>query len=139
MYADKGLQEFTYSFYVTGSDFADSGVVREGMQLNNPLKFWGKGEGTKEYFSISSDNVILETVKMAEDGENHLILRFYEAFGRHTSCVVKTGFKISKLWETTMEEIISSPTALPVKLLENESEILLDFAPFEIKTLRLIL
>ncbi|MBE5988302.1 MAG: alpha-mannosidase [Paenibacillaceae bacterium] len=139
MYADKGMQEFTYSFYVKSSDFADSGVVREGMQLNSPLKFWGKGAGRKEYFSISSDNVILETVKMAEDGENHLILRFYEAFGRHTSCSIKAGFKISKLWETTMEETISSTTTLPVKLLENKSEILLNFAPFEIKTLRLIL
>ena len=76
---------------------------------------------------------------MAEDGENHLILRFYEAFGRHTSCSIKAGFKISKLWETTMEETISSTTTLPVKLLENKSEILLNFAPFEIKTLRLIL
>ena len=106
------------------------------MQLNNPLTFWGKGAGTKEYFSISSDDVILETVKMAEDGENHLILRFYEAFGRHTSCVIKAGFKISKSWETTMEETIPS-TTLQVKLLENKSEILLNFAPFEIKTLRL--
>jgi alpha-mannosidase len=139
MYADKGIQKFTYSFYVESNAFSDSGVVREGMQLNSPLNFWGKGAGTKEYFSISSDHIILETVKMAEDGENHLILRFYEAFGRHTSCAVKTGFKISKWWETTMEETTSSTTTLPVKLLENDSEILLNFAPFEIKTLRLVL
>lgn len=139
MYADKGMQIFTYSFYVKSSNFADSGVVREGMQLNSPLAFWGKGTGKKEYFRILPDNVILETVKMAEDGENHLILRLYEAIGKHTSCVVSAGFKISKLWETTMEENAPSTAMLPVKLLENKSDILLNFAPFEIKTLRLIL
>ncbi|MGC6173696.1 alpha-mannosidase [Lacrimispora sp. 38-1] len=139
MYADKGIQEFTYSFYVKSSDFADSGVVREGMQLNSPLTFWGKGTGKKEYFRILADNVILETVKMAEDGEKHLILRLYEAIGKHSSCTVTVGFKISKLWETTMEENAVSKTPIPVKHLGNESEFLLNFAPFEIKTLRLIL
>nr|WP_314461883.1 glycoside hydrolase family 38 C-terminal domain-containing protein [uncultured Clostridium sp.] len=139
MYADKGMQEFTYSFYSKSSDFAGSGVVQEGMQLNSPLAFWGKGTGKKEYFRISEDNVILETVKMAEDGENHLILRFYEAIGKHTSCAVTAGLKISRLWETTMEENAVSKAPLPVKYLGNESEILLHFAPFEIKTLRLIL
>ena len=139
MYADKGIQEFTYSFYAKSSDFADSGVVREGMQLNSPLTFWGKGTGKKEYFRILADNVILETAKMAEDGEKHLILRFYEAVGKHTSCAVTAGFKISKLWETTMEENTVTKTPLPVKHLGDESEILLNFAPFEIKTLRLIL
>jgi len=138
MHADKGIQEFTYSFYIDSRNFTESGVVREGMQLNSPLTFWGKGTGEKEFFRISAENVILETVKMAEDGGNHMVLRYYEALGKHTSCLVTASFKISKVWETTMEENLEGGKTVPVNLHENCSEILLHFAPFEIKTLRLV-
>ena len=138
MHADKGIQEFTYSFYIESRNFTESGVVREGMQLNSPLAFWGKGTGEKEFFWISEVNVILETVKMAEDGQNHMVIRCYEAFGKHTSCLVTAGFKVSKVWGTTMEENLEGGKAVPVHLFENSSEMLLHFAPFEIKTLRLI-
>lgn len=138
MYADKGMQEFTYSFYAESSSFSESGVIHEGMQLNNPLTYWGKGTGKREFFRIFADNIILETVKMAENGEKDLIVRLYEATGKHTSCVVCAGFKISRLWETTMEENMDSGKMVSVNHFENDSEMLLDFAPFEIKTLRLI-
>lgn len=138
MHADKGIQKFTYSFYIESRNFTESGVVREGMQLNCPLAFWGKGIGEKEFFRISAGNVILETVKMAEDGQNHMVIRCYEAFGKHTSCLVTAGFKISKAWGTTMEENLEGGKAVPVHLFENSSEMLLHFTPFEIKTLRLI-
>lgn len=138
MHADKGIQKFTYSYYIESRNFTESGVVREGMQLNSPLAFWGKGTGEKEFFRISEGNVILETVKMAEDGQNHMVIRCYEAFGKHTSCLVTAGFKVSKVWGTTMEENLEGGKAVPVHLFENSSEMLLHFAPFEIKTLRLI-
>ncbi|MDR7811467.1 alpha-mannosidase [Lacrimispora sp.] len=138
MHADKGIQEFTYSFYIENRNFTESGVVREGMQLNCPLAFWGKGTGEKEFFRISAGNVVLETVKMAEDGQNHMVIRCYEAFGKHTSCLVTAGFNVSKAWGTTMEENLEGGKAVPVHLFENSSEMLLHFAPFEIKTLRLI-
>ena len=138
MHADKGIQEFTYSFYIESRNFSESGVVREGMQLNCPLAFWGKGTGEKEFFRISAGNVILETVKMAEDGQNHMVIRCYEAFGKHTSCLLTAGFKISKAWGTTMEENLEGGILVPVHLFENSSEMLLHFTPFEIKTLRLI-
>jgi len=138
MHADKGIQEFTYSFYIESRNFTESGVVQEGMQLNCPLTFWGKGTGEKEFFRISAGNVILETVKMAEDGQNHMVIRCYEAFGKHTSCLMTAGFKISKAWGTTMEENLEGGKAVPVHLFENSSELLLHFTPFEIKTLRLI-
>jgi alpha-mannosidase len=138
MHADKGIQEFTYSFYIENRNFTESGVVREGMQLNCPLAFWGKGTGEKEFFRISAGNVVLDTVKMAEDGQNHMVIRCYEAFGKHTSCLVTAGFNVSKAWGTTMEENLEGGKAVPVHLFENSSDMLLHFAPFEIKTLRLI-
>ena len=75
---------------------------------------------------------------MAEDGENHMVLRCDEAIGKHTSCLVTAGFKICNVWGTAMEENLEGGKTVPVNLLENGSEMLLHFTPFEIKTLRLI-
>lgn len=138
MYADKGLQEFTYSFYVCGRDFADSGVIREGMQLNNRLSFGGIGTGEKEYLKISADNVILETVKMAEDGRKHMVLRLYEAAGKHTACVLSADFRMSEAYETTMEEDPEGGKRIHLKAENGRREMFLHFVPFEIKTIRIL-
>lgn len=137
MYADKGLHEFTYSFYVRSRDFADSGVMQEGMQLNIPLSFAGEGTGKREYFGLSSGNVILEAVKMAEDGSGDMILRLYEAAGKHTSCTLSSGLPVSESRETDMEENLKDSRSCSLKKEKGHAEISLAFKPFEIKTLRL--
>lgn len=137
MHADKEIHEFTYSFYVRSRDFADSGVIQEGMQLNAPLSFAGQGTGEKEYFHLSAGNVILEAAKMAEDGSGHMILRLYEAAGKHTSCVLSSCLNVANSWETTMEENPETEFSFPLKREMGRMEMDLDFDPFEIKTLRL--
>lgn len=137
MHADKGIHEFTYSLYVRSRDFADSGVIQEGMQLNAPLSFAGQGTGEKEYFHLSAGNVILEAAKMAEDGSGCMILRLYEAAGKHTSCVLSSCLNVANSRETTMEENPKTEFSFPLKRQMGRVEIGLDFAPFEIKTLRL--
>lgn len=136
MYADKGIQEFTYSFYVENKDFADSGVVWEAMALNYKLAPSLRGAGEKEYLRLSADDVMLEAAKLAEDGSGDMILRLYEAVGRHTLCTLSAAFPMSRALETTMEE--QEGRALGLKQKEGRWEILLEFAPFEIKTIRLI-
>lgn len=136
MYADKGNHEFTYSFYVCSRDFADSGLIREAIQLNNPLTFGGMGTGEKEFFRLSADNVILETVKMAEDGKKHMILRLYEAAGKHTSCTLSAGFPVREAYETTMEENPEGGKRILLKKEKDRWGMEVDFAPFQIKTIR---
>lgn len=138
MYADKGSHQFTYSFYVISKDFTDSGVIREGMQLNNPLSPAGGGLGERQFLSISADNVILETVKMAEDGKKHMILRFYEAEGRHADCNICADIAIGEAYETTMEERQEEGRKMGVTQENGSSQMFLSFAPFEIKTIRIL-
>ncbi len=138
MYADRGIQEFTYSFYAVSRYFADSGVIREGIQLNNPLSFGGTGTGERGYFKVSAANVILETVKLSEDGRKHMILRLYEAAGKHTSGTVWAGFPVREAFETTMEENLEGGKKVPLRTENDQSEMQLDFAPFEIKTIRIL-
>lgn len=137
MYADKGSHLFTYSLYARSLDFAKSGVIQEGMQLNYPISFELGGKGEKGFFNISCDHVILETVKMAEDGGNDLILRLYEAVGKHGSCTFEIEFETEKAWETTMEERLEDGEEIPLMKEKGKTKLKLSFSPFEIKTIRL--
>ncbi len=145
MYADKGLQEFTYSLYVYNGTFADSGVTRSGYELNYPVLTKTGDAGSRSFFSLKAVNkgkekkswgftccnVILETVKKAEDGSGDIILRLYEAQNATTSCVLKTELGITDTYETDMLENIRE------RLEESEKGIELHFRPFEIKTIRI--
>jgi alpha-mannosidase len=138
MYADKGKQEFTYSFYAIGTGFADSDLVREGYQLNVPLTVVDGGNGLKSFISISASTIILETVKLAEDGSGDLILRLYEAIGSHTSCRIQMKLDIDQILETTMlEKMEDDVQVIGSEKIDGMTKANLTFRPFEIKTLRL--
>ncbi len=137
MYADKEKHCFTYSFYAIGRDFTNSGVIREGIQLNHRLSLCDFLFGDRKFFALSADNVILETIKMAEDGSGHMILRLYESQGKHGSCVLTADLSIKEVYETTMEEHLDGGQRILVKEDQGQSQMLLEFEPFEIKTLRI--
>ena len=76
-------------------------------------------------------NILLDTMKLAEDGSSDMILRFYEAENAATAAVIQgpvlEGEKIylCNMLENTQQEIS-----------EKAGEIRLNFTPFEIKTIR---
>jgi alpha-mannosidase len=84
MFADKGIQEFTYSFYTDHCSFNQSDVIRQGYELNYPAACGNLRIGEKSFFQVSNRNIILETLKFAEDGSRDIILRLYEAGKQHT-------------------------------------------------------
>lgn len=67
MHADKGVQEFTYAFYAWNGSFKESNVIREAYELNCPVRTFTGETGEKSVFSIDASNIIIETVKPAED------------------------------------------------------------------------
>ncbi len=136
MHADKEKHQFTYSFYAIGQDFTESGVIREGMQLNHQLALCEFLSENRKFFALSADNVILEIIKMAEDGSGHMILRLYESQGRHGSCVLTADLPIKEAYETTMEEHLEGGQRISLKEDQGQRQMLLEFEPFEIKTLR---
>ncbi len=145
MYADQGMQEFTYSLYVYNGAFADGGVVQNGYELNYPVGTRDGQAGCKSFFSLEMSNkqgsrnpcnftfgnIILETVKKAEDNSDDIILRLYESQNSATSCILKTDFNICNAYKTNMLEIIEE------SLKTDGNSIELYFKPFEIKTIRL--
>lgn len=78
--ADRGTQEFTV--VICPHEVLDKGeLLRKAYLLSNPLEVYeieGKGKQIeKSLCSVKSGNVIIETVKQAEDGKG-TILRAYE-------------------------------------------------------------
>ncbi|NLO82298.1 MAG: alpha-mannosidase [Clostridiales bacterium] len=132
MNADKGFQHFTYSFYAWNGCFMESDVIQEAYDLNYPvMAVEGAVEKSASLFSLDASNIILETVKPAEDGSNDIILRLYEAKRTATRCILTTAFPVVAAEQTDMLE--NSEKALDVQ----GNKICLDFRPFEVKTVRI--
>jgi alpha-mannosidase len=130
MYADKGRREFTYAIYAWNSPFFDSGLVQEGYDLNvEAVTAQGDG-GQGSLFSVDAPNVIVETVKPAEDGSGDVVVRLYESMRTATHCTLSTSLSTSKAAQTNMLEEVEGDLEL------KEGSLALDFRPFEIKTIR---
>ena len=68
MRADIGTQEFTYSFYAWHGSFAQSNLIRESYELNIPVTVTSGGAAEEcSFLSVDAQNVVIETVKLAED------------------------------------------------------------------------
>ena len=132
---DREHHSFSFSIYPHSKRVNDSDVVKEGYNVNFPLYAIPQKaqEGTlaPEYSLVSCDkeNVVIETVKVAEDSDN-IIVRAYETWNSKTPVTL-----------TFCDEILS---ATECNLMEEEDEavafdgntLTATFKPFEIKTFK---
>ena len=129
---DRGVHKFTYSLLVHEAAFDADSVIKPAYMLNYPaLGFAGSIPFAGSLLTADADNVIIETVKPAEDG-NGFIARIYEAEGTFTACNLTLGKAFSRVFETDMLEYENEPVDT------NGNTVSLNFKPFEIKTLRII-
>jgi alpha-mannosidase len=134
--ADRGKHEFTYSLYPHTDGWRQAGTVREAYALNDPLRaLTAAGQGGKlpdnfSLFSCGSDNVVVEAVKGAEDGDG-VIVRMYECFNRRGRVEVKTGLRIASVCECDLLEAKTGEAAE-----KSDNSFSFDMAPYEIKTFR---
>ncbi|QIR41646.1 alpha-mannosidase [Tolypothrix sp. PCC 7910] len=89
--ADRGFHEFTYALYPHAGSWESAQTVKRGYELNIPLQVIihpltthnsaFSTPQTRSFLNLSADNLILMTLKQAEDDSQQLILRFYECHG----------------------------------------------------------
>ncbi len=130
-HADMGHHAFTYSYYVWDGPFIGSGVVREGYELNVPVTEAGGTAPAASMMSVDAGNVIIDTVKEAEDGSGDLILRLYECKRAAADAVLTVRLPVEAAWRCDLLE--QKEQELPVR----EGKLNLTFRGFEVKTLRL--
>lgn len=122
--ADQGAHKLTYSIMAYEGDFREAGVINEAYALNQPLAVSevpaNKGILSEEFSLVGCDkaNVIVETVKKAEDDDG-MIVRMYDAFNRRANATVTVaeGFKkayLCDLMENQIEELEFSDNKVTV-------------------------
>ncbi len=130
--ADKGIQEFCYSLYPHKGDFIEGKTVNAGYELNVPLVAISGRRMLEEgsYAKVSRKNVIIDTIKAAEDGDG-IIMRVYESAGIRGNVEITLNELPAKVQECNLmeenERIIDTVDAT----------FDFDIKPFEIKTFRI--
>ena len=97
--ADQEEHVFTYSIYPHAEGWRAAGTVEEAYKLNQPLLAQIGTESGKEYSFACADrkNVILETVKRAEDGEG-TVIRMYESENALTKTKLTVNAPFEQAW-----------------------------------------
>jgi len=131
--ADEGEHHFTYSVFPHIGDWSEGNVVAEAFALNSPLIV---STGAPRHGLVRVDGLELGigTLKRAED-ENGLILRVYEPNGARG--IARLTF--TRPFSVTAVNLLEDPIAEPAGILfADDTHLLLEFRPFEVKSFRLI-
>ncbi|KAI9294293.1 hypothetical protein K502DRAFT_317167 [Neoconidiobolus thromboides FSU 785] len=148
-YCDIGNHQFKYTLYPHGGTFSDANVPKYAHAFNSPLKAH-KSKSNMEIFSNNqnihlfqlkpnkfdtTDSVILETVKIAEDDNNAVILRFYESAGAHSNPLLIINIPVI---DVQLSNILEDDV-MPLNIIEHlkDKGIQLKFKPFQIITLKI--
>ncbi len=137
--ADLGEHEFTYSLFPHQGGWRN-GTVPAAYSLDDSLiarKVGSQGRGTPDampgsLLSVSSDNVIVETVKKAEDGDG-VIVRLYENECTSGPVDLRTDFRIGRASECNLLEEPETDLNLDV----GDQQVRLAMRPYQIATVRL--
>lgn len=132
MRADNGVHQFTYAFTAWEGNFADCDVVRQGYELNVAPVLCSGAVKKADHFKTDRENIILETIKLAEDGSNDWILRLYES----KKAAVKARI-IMPVLEGSRAFLCNMLETKEEEIEVRGSEIILDFKAFEVKTMRI--
>lgn len=124
--ADQGLQRFTYAICPFAGDMIP--VLHQAVELNEPPLLGGST--TVPICLCQQENIVIDTIKPADTVEDAILVRAYEALGRQTCAAFRFHPSICQVAETDLleEHAVSLPSGQA-----------LHFAPFEVKTLLLLL
>ena len=130
--ADVELHNFTYALYPHAGTWKQAGTVKEAYNVNVPAYVVNGGEEGKAYSfaSVNKDNVILETVKQAENGEG-TVLRFYECENSRTKATVTVPAEFTKAYATNLLEEVEQELAVV------DGKVTFTIKPYEIYTILL--
>ena len=134
--ADLERHVFTYALYPHMGTWKEADTVQESFDLNVAAHVvkGGKAGDVFSFLSVDQKNVVLETVKAAEDG-NGIIVRLYEVANKRTKVTLQANAQIATMKETNLieEDAEFGKTGLKVEGDKASFTIL----PYEIKTFRI--
>uniref|UniRef100_A0AAX7UQ40 Alpha-mannosidase 2C1 n=1 Tax=Astatotilapia calliptera TaxID=8154 RepID=A0AAX7UQ40_ASTCA len=135
--ADMGIHHFTYAIMPHTRSFQEASVIQCAYNLNFPLRLIQCSPNTVPWsaFSVTSQAVVLETIKQAEDRGGVLVVRLYESHGSSVTATLRTALPVREAWVCDLLEKQDPNHPVPV----TSEGITLDFNPFQIVSLLLIM
>jgi alpha-mannosidase len=138
--ADEGKHQFTYSILPHGNNWKP-GTIQSAYELNYPhITCYSPNRSEakirrqviqESFIRVSQTNVILETIKRAEDG-NGIIVRLFESQRRRCKFDLLTGFEMAQAWRVNILEEWKEELQISNNMLTY------DISPYQILTFRLI-
>lgn len=122
--AEDGLHTIRYALYPHSCDAAD--IARQAaLFCHMPIVRPGLTFGPLCW--LDAAGVMLDAVKVSEDGGD-IVIRMHECLGASVRASLRTGFEAAAASVCDLMERITAPLSI------NDGGVLLEFAPFEIKT-----
>ncbi|MGN7969154.1 alpha-mannosidase [Microbacterium sp. 22296] len=137
MFPDPGQDQGAHHLevgIVVGADVVDA--VAEGYRTNLPERVVTDAaeESVAPLVSIDEPGVVVEAIKLAQDGSGDVVVRLYEALGQRAHARLEAGFEVTGVAETDLLE--REVDAAAVSGVAGGS-VELDLRPFQLVTLRL--
>ena len=127
---DEGVHFLAYALLPHEQGFSAESVIRPAYELNVPL-MTGDAAAGAPLLSVSSPNVIVESVKPAEDGRGYIV-RLYEAERSSCETTVSFGREVSSVYRCNLLEEDSA------RMEVRDHAVRVMFRAFEIVSLRVI-
>lgn len=127
--ADRGQHELTVTIR-PGADIADA--VEEGYRTNLVPRVVRGAAPVEPLFSLSNPALVVEAVKLAEDGSGDVVVRLYESLGQRSAGTVTANFPVQGIRAV---DLLERPVQEPgVECAGNVVD--LKLRPFQLVTLR---
>jgi alpha-mannosidase len=136
--ADQGEHRFAYSLLPHAGSWGEE-TISAAYALNDPLIVYtpqrkesvSADQQVPALLSADKPNIVIETVKNAEDG-NGIIVRLYESQRQRGQVTLTTGFALAEAWHVNLLE--ENGERLPCQ----DQQVSFAIKPYEIITLHLI-
>ncbi|HEY0187665.1 MAG TPA: glycoside hydrolase family 38 C-terminal domain-containing protein [Cellulomonas sp.] len=130
--ADQGRHVFRTLLHV-GAGIAEA--VVDGYRANLPVRSVPGAHGVEPLVEVSAPGVVVEAVKLADDGSGDVVVRLYEALGERARATVRAGFPAGIVAEV---DLLERPVpARASSGADAAGEVRLDLRPFQLVTLRI--
>ncbi|MDQ0679938.1 alpha-mannosidase [Arthrobacter pascens] len=128
--ADRGHHELTMTIR-PGASIAEA--VEEGYRTNLSPRIVRGAKPVEPLFTVGNPALVIEAVKLAEDGSGDVIVRLYESLGQRSMGVLTANFPVRGILAT---DLLERPAESPGVAVAGEGIVELSLRPFQLVTLR---
>lgn len=129
--ADQGVHTMRTTV-VVGAEIA--GAIRAGYEINLPPRAIRGGRAIDPLVEIDHPGVLVEAVKLAEDGSGDVVVRLYEALGTRTTASITPRFDVAAAHLTdVIEREVEPPAGTTI---DDDGTVRASLRPFQLVTLR---